>query len=736
MKQELMTIEGIVETVIYRNDENGYAVLRLETDAGDSVVLVGCLPNVGAGEFIAAQGVWGTHATYGDQFQVHVCERRLPAAEGAILNYLSSGTVKGVGRKTAEKIVDLFGTDTFAIIESDPLQLTAIPGITKSKALAISEDFQLQNGISRLMEFLVSHRIEPQIALTLYRTYGSHAISLVRENPYLLTYPEFGVSFQQADKLAFELGGGAQAHSRIEAAILYELNFNANAGHCFIPWHKLSKITADLIGVSQDSVEQAMVTLAEDSLIVVEDICGETACYLSHLYEAEVFISDKIASLFRHYHEVPIDPSDCIRRIEAAMNIQYAPLQFEAICTAANSPVFILTGGPGTGKTTIIRGILAYFEQMKLECALAAPTGRAAKRMSEFCGTDAKTIHRMLEMSYSQGAFPVFGVNHENPLTCDVLILDEVSMVDIPLMRAVLDAIKPGTRLILVGDADQLPSVGPGNLLKDLIDSGVIPTVALTQIYRQAETSQIITGAHEINHGELPDFTRKDGDVFFMQRNDCNHLIETVLELCTKRLPNKLGIAPNQIQVLTTNRKYETGTIILNRKLQEALNPAAPDKAEKRVGERVFRVGDRVMQTRNNYDLVWMTEFGSEGGTGIFNGDIGEILEIDSHSEQMKICFDDRLVSYPFANLNELELAYAMTVHKVQGCEFRVVIFVALGGSPYLLHRSVLYTAVTRAREMLILVGDHATLEQMVRNNKQRKRYSALRARLSSIQFE
>ena len=733
MEQELITIEGIVETVIYRNDENGYAVLRLETDAGDSIVLVGCLPNVGAGELLVAQGVWGTHATYGEQFQVHVCERRLPAAEGAILSYLSSGTVKGIGRKTAEKIVDLFGTDTFHIIESDPMQLTQIPGITKSKALAISEDFQLQNGISRLMEFLVSHRIEPQIALTLYRTYGAHAISFVRDNPYLLTYPEFGVSFQQADKLAFELGVGVQAQSRIEAAILYELNFNANAGHCFIPWEKLVKITSDLIGVSQSSVEQAMVTLAEDSLIVVEDICGETACYLSYLHEAEVFISEKIVSLFQQHHFAPFDPSSRIRQIEASMGIEYAPLQFEAVKTAVNSPVFILTGGPGTGKTTIIRGILLLFEQMQLECALAAPTGRAAKRMSEFCGTEAKTIHRMLEMSHPQGTFPVFGVNHENPLTCDVLILDEVSMVDLPLMRAVLDALEPGARLILVGDSDQLPSVGPGNLLKDLIDSNQIPTVALTQIFRQAETSQIITGAHKINNGALPDFANKDSDLFFIQRNNYNRLISTVLELCTKRLPDKLGIAPNQIQVLTTNRKYETGTIILNRKLQEALNPSTPEKAEKQVGERVFRVGDRVMQTRNNYDLVWTTVAGSEGGTGIFNGDIGEILEINFHSEQMKICFDDRMVLYPFSNLNELELAYAMTVHKVQGCEFRVVIFVALGGSPYLLHRSVLYTAVTRAREMLLLVGDHATLEQMVKNNKQRKRYSALRARLVSL---
>lgn len=734
MEQERMTIEGIVETVIYRNEENGYAVLRLETDNGDSIVVVGCLPNIGSGEYLSAQGIWSTHATYGEQFHVQACERRLPAAEGAILSYLSSGTVKGIGRKTAEKIVNLFGTESFTVIESEPMRLTEIPGITKSKAIAISEDFKLQNGISRLMEFLVSHHIEPQIALILYRTYGAYAIQFVQDNPYLLSYPEFGVSFQQADRLAFSLGVSAQSQNRVEAAILYELNYNANAGHCFIPWEKLCKITSDLIGVSLSDVERAMETLREDSLIVVEEICGETACYLAHLHEAETFVTQKISSLFEAYHDALWNPDELIRKIESKMGITYAPLQFEAVATAANTPVFILTGGPGTGKTTIIRGILSMFEHLNLECALAAPTGRAAKRMSEFCGVEAKTIHRMLEMSYSsQGAFPVFGINHETPLECDVLILDEVSMVDLPLMRAVLDALKPGARLILVGDADQLPSVGPGNVLKDLIDSKIIPTVSLTQIYRQAESSQIITGAHDVNHGVLPDLTRKDGDLFFMQRRDYNHLIDTVLELCTTRLPNKLGIAPNQIQVLTTNRKYETGTIVLNRKLQEALNPSDESKPEKRVGERIFRVGDRVMQTRNNYDLLWSTETGGESGMGIFNGDIGEILEINHQSELMTIRFDDRIAHYPFTILNELELAYAMTVHKVQGCEFRVVIFVALGGSPYLLHRSVLYTAVTRAREMLILVGDHGILDQMVQNNKQRKRYSALRARLATL---
>lgn len=734
MEQELMTIEGTVETVIYRNDENGYSVIRLKTSAGDSLVAVGCLPNVGLGEYLLAQGVWTTHATYGEQFQVQSCTRRLPAAEGAILEYLSSGTVKGIGRKTAEKIVSLFGTESFNVIETSPLALTEISGITKSRALAISEDFKLQNGIARLMEFLAEFQVEPQVALALYRTYGSHAIQLVRNNPYLLSYPEFGVSFQQADRLAFSIGLSAQAQERVEAAILFELNFNASAGHSFIPKQKLCQITADLIGVSLSVVEDALASLVEDSLVFIEEICGECACYLANLYEAELFVAQKLATLFDTYHDAHWNPDKMISSIESSMGITYSPLQFEAVRTAANTPVFILTGGPGTGKTTIIRGILSMFARKKLSCALAAPTGRAAKRMSEFCGVEAKTIHRMLEMNYSpHSAFPVFGINHESPLDCDVLILDEVSMVDLPLMRAVLDALKPGSRLILVGDADQLPSVGPGNVLKDLIDSGKIPTVALTQIYRQSESSQIITGAHEINHGSLPDLTRKDGDLFFMKRSDCNHLIDTVLELCTTRLPEKYKIQPNQIQVLTTNRKYETGTVILNRKLQEALNPHSSEKAEKRVGERVFRVGDRVMQTRNNYDLVWTSETNSESGMGIFNGDIGEILTINLNSEMMTIRFDERIAQYPFSNLNELELAYAMTVHKVQGCEFRIVIFVALGGSPYLLHRSVLYTAVTRARELLILVGDYPTLNQMVQNNKQRKRYSGLRARLASL---
>lgn len=733
MDKEQIKIEGVVEAVIFRNDDNGYAVLRVATANGDSLTAVGCMPNVGVGEYLVISGRWMTHASYGDQFKIEQCERSLPATEGAILEYLSSGTIRGIGRKTAVKIVEKFGKDAFFVIENEPMRLTEIQGISPSKAESISKEFQMQNSISRLIEFLVENGLEPGIALRLYRLYGMAAIGLVRENPYLLTNMELGVAFYKADELAQRLGMNSNAMERVEAAVLYELSYNAESGHVFIPRRKLVPITAELIDVDTELVEDTIDGLLEDGAIQIEEINGEYAVYLGHLYEAECFVADRLCRMLASQPQTNLDMSETIAQIEKMHGLDYAPLQREAISVAANHSVMVMTGGPGTGKTTVIRGMLALFERMGLSVMLAAPTGRAAKRMSEFCGIEAKTIHRMLEMEYDDGGsgFPAFGINHENPLDTDVLVLDEVSMVDLMLMRAVLDALKPECRLILVGDADQLPSIGAGNILKDLVLSEYIPTVRLTEIFRQAAESNIVVSAHAINRGEYPDFSRRDSDLFFLRREGINELIDTVVDLCANRLPKNMKIPPGQIQVLTPSRKYEVGTIVLNRKLQEALNPPAENKKEKRIGDRLFRVGDRVMQIRNNYDLPWHSLTGGETGLGVFNGDIGEITGIDHREEYLTVRYDDRLVHYAFTMLNELELAYAMTVHKAQGSEFRAVIFAALGGTKYLLHRSVLYTAITRARELLILVSNPATIGQMVHNNKQRNRYSALKTRIA-----
>ncbi|MEG2378297.1 MAG: AAA family ATPase, partial [Clostridia bacterium] len=532
-----------------------------------------------------------------------------------ILEYLSSGTIRGIGRKTAERIVAAFGAETFNIIENDAAQLATIPGITHSKAVSISNDFKTQNGISRLMEFLVSNELPPSLALHLYRLYGAASIELLHDNPYLLTNMELGVEFYRADKLAMTLGLSGDCMERVEAAVVYELSYNAESGHVFIPRRKLVPVTAKLIDVPYDLVEDTIDSLSDDHVIVIEDVCGETACYLSHLYEAETFVAARLEQLMGCQIKTELDMGETVSRIESAARLSYAPLQREAVCAAANNPVMILTGGPGTGKTTVIQGMLELFSRMGLSVSLAAPTGRAAKRMSEFCGVEAATIHRMLEQDYTDGSgLPTFGKNEGNPLETDVLIIDEMSMVDIMLMRAVLAALPTSCRLVMVGDSDQLPSIGAGNVLKDLIAADIITSIRLTEIFRQAQSSNIVVSAHAINRGEFPDFAGRDSDMFFLQRHDANSVIETTVELCRDRLPKNMGIPASQIQVLTPSRKYDVGTIILNRRLQDALNPASQDKNEHRVGDKLFRVGDRVMQIRNNYDLAWHNLDGADSG--------------------------------------------------------------------------------------------------------------------------
>jgi len=731
---EEQVISGVISSVIYRNDDNGYAVLNLRMEDGEDVVAVGCVPFAGIGEFIEASGIWTTHASYGEQFKISSFHRTLPNSEEMILEYLCSGTVKGIGRKTAEKIVRTFGDESLYIIECHPKRLCEIAGITAKKAEQIGRRFEEQNALMLLMEFVSENGLEPEIAVALFHQYGKRSSEVVKNNPYILSDVEIGVPFHKADKLAINMGFEGNSKERLCAAVVYELRYNSDSGHTFIPRDKLSVATSQLISVNADEIEYTIDRLIDCGEIISEEICGVNACYLADLYDAETYVAKKLALISVENEVSNISCEEIIQRAERAANIQFEPLQKQAIEMAVNNSVLLLTGGPGTGKTTVIQGMLAAFERLGLRVMLAAPTGRAAKRMTEFCGVEAKTIHRLLEISYNEGEIEAsFYRDEHNPLETDVLIIDETSMVDILLIASMLKALPKKCKLILVGDADQLPSVGPGNVFKDLLNSKMFPTVMLDRIFRQAAESDIIVGAHAVNRGEIPDFKKKSKDLFFMSRLDENELINTVLELCKTRLPKNMDIPASQIQVLSVSRKNVTGTVELNRRLQQELNPPAEGKDEKRIGDRIFRVGDRVMQVKNNYTITWYGMYNGEVGCGIFNGDIGEVVGIDDVDETLSVNFDSRLVHYTFSMLNELELAYAMTVHKSQGSEFRAVVLVASNSVPMLLHRSVLYTAITRARELLVIVGDFGVVKYMVGNNRQRNRYSALRARIVQL---
>ncbi len=733
MSEESM-ICGVVESVIFKNDENGYAVLKLIDEDGSEIIAVGCVPFPGIGEYIEAEGTWTNHQTYGNQFCITAFHRTLPSSAPLILEYLSSQTIRGVGRKTAEKIVDVFGDDTLYIIDKYPKRLCEVAGITAKKAEEIGKQFQLRNSLMILMEFLSENGLEPEIAVSLFRCYGKNAISAVRENPYILSDAEIGVPFYKADKLAIDMGFDGSSRERVTAAVLYELRFNSESGHTFIPQNKLSAITSNLINIDEEDVYKAIERLILEGEITKEEICGVSACYLTTLYEDEAYVARRLATMSMRNERSNASVDELIKKAEAERDIVFNDMQKNAIDMAINSSIMLLTGGPGTGKTTVIQGMLSSFERLKLRVMLAAPTGRAAKRMSEFCKVEAKTIHRMLEIGYDDsGERMFFARDEENKLEADVLIIDEMSMVDISLFAATLRALPQKCKLILVGDADQLPSVGAGNVFNDVLNSGCFPTVRLTHIFRQAAQSDIIVGAHDVNGGKLPDLTKKDNDLFFLRRTNDEDIVKTVLELCKTRLPKNMNIPSSQIQVLSVSRKGEIGTNSLNFNLQRELNPAEVGKDEKRIGERLFRIGDRVMQIKNNYTATWYSIYGDETGYGVFNGDIGEVISIDEVDETITVNFDSRLVHYPFSGAHELEHAYAMTVHKSQGSEFRAVVLIAGRSAPQLLHRSVLYTAMTRARELLIIVGDGEVIKYMVENNKQRKRYSALRARITEL---
>ena len=731
---ERSLIEGTVESVIYQNQENGYTVLRLDGGEGQTLTVVGCMPGVAPGEGIAVEGTWTRHASYGEQFKAEAVERRTPAGTKAIFDYLSSGAVKGIGAATARRMVEEFGEETLTVLEEHPERLTQIKGITRKKALAMGENFRLQMGMRRLLEFLGEHEVPLQLAMPLYRKYGDRALEIIRGNPYLLVDGELGVEFSTADKLALSMGMEGDDPQRIEAGLLFELAHNLDNGHTFLPRRKLLPATAQLIELEgeTEALEDALEALLERGEVIQETVANEEAVYLHDLCEAEQYVAFRLAEMARGEQVPPHGLDGLIDRIQAEQGIVYAPQQRQAVELAAASQVMLLTGGPGTGKTTSLRGVLALFEQLGLETALAAPTGRAAKRLGELCGMEAATIHRLLETQYDpRSGRLVFAHDEDDPLRADAVIVDETSMVDILLMRGLLSALRPECRLILVGDPDQLPSVGPGNLFSDLIRSGVVPMVRLTEIFRQAAESAIVRNAHGVNRGELPDLRDNKHDFFFLRRKDPARAAETIVELVQTRLPQNMGIPPEQIQVLSPTRKRVTGTAALNRAIQEAVNPPAPDRPERRFGEYVFRQGDRVMQVRNNYDVIWKD--GLTTGMGVFNGDIGRIVEVDNRSELITVDFEGRLVEYTPDMLGELEPAYAITVHKAQGSEYRAVILSVSDGAPVLLTRGVLYTAITRARELLILVGDEDVVARMTANDRQQRRYSGLRWRLVQI---
>ena len=727
---ELTEINGIINSVIYLNDENGYAVVRMELDSGDMITAVGCLPYIAPGEMISAEGSWITHAQHGRQFKIEQSNRLLPTSADGIYEYLAGSTVRGIGPATAAMIVERFKEKSLDVLEMHPEKLAEIKGISLTKAKEMSASFKKQAGVRRLTEFLCAYGIQPLVALKLYKTYGSTAMETVQENPYIIAASHIGASFAEADNLALELGIEGDSINRVSAAVLFELQHNSGNGHCFIPRDKLIAATSQLISVPGELVSDAIDSLDENGFIVCDAVANLNVCYLAELYEAETYTANRLKSMVGTKSKSSVNTERLISKLENMYGISYAPLQKQSIELALNNNILVITGGPGTGKTTILKGILELYDQLELETLLAAPTGRAAKRMSELSGREASTIHRLLGAKMSEdGIGVIFGKDEGDPLNCDALVLDECSMVDITLMYSLLRALKPDCRLILVGDADQLPSVGPGNVFSDIIRSNTVPAVRLTEIFRQKGDSRIIRNAHMINRGEHPDFEANTGDFFRLKRLKGGTAVETIVELCAHRLPNNMKIPSESIQVLSPTRKGETGTVNLNKRLQEALNPHQDGKKEKMFGDSVFRVGDRVIQTKNNYDIVWKTK-GGISGAGVYNGDIGLIAQIDPITETLTVDFEDKLATYSFDMLNELEHAWALTVHKSQGSEYRAVVLALSGDVQMLLTRGVLYTAVTRAKELLIMVGDDAIAHRMIDNNKQSRRYSALRLRL------
>ncbi|MBR6514245.1 MAG: ATP-dependent RecD-like DNA helicase [Clostridia bacterium] len=724
-------IQGTVENIVYSNEETGYTVCDVAIGEAELYTLVGIMPYLAEGEIIKALGNWQIHQSFGKQFRVEFYEKQLPSSSEAIYRYLSSRTVKGIGAVTAKRIVDKFGEDTFDVLENHPDWLAEINGISEKKAREIGANFKTQFGIRTVMMFCRDF-FGPMISVRIYRKWGVAAVDMIKKDPYILCEEIYGISFAKADAVAKSLGI-VNTESRIKSGIKYFINLNGiQNGHCYIPLAKLMPALAQTLDVDPEIIKEALEALKNSGEVYFVEVSGRMCVYLKKYYDAEQYVSKKLCNLDRLCLKVDLrDVDKFIQRIETTEGIEYAAMQQKAISKAINSGVFILTGGPGTGKTTIIKAVMRILDDMSYKIALCAPTGRAAKRMSEATQCEAKTIHRLLEMEFSKDSEPEFFRNEKNLLEEDVIIVDEASMVDIFLLEALLKAMKPAARLILIGDADQLPSVGAGNVLNDLVESDVFSCVKLKEIFRQARESLIITNAHLINKGEYPELESKSSDFFYIRRND-EDIAKTIADLCVNRLPKKYGAEIKEgIQVITPSHKGAAGTAILNSVLQNALNPQRQGRAQKNVRDVIFRQGDKIMQIRNNYDIEWAK--GSMRGVGVFNGDIGIIKHIDRTEETVTVEFDGREVKYDFTQLDELEHAYAITIHKSQGSEYPVVIIPSYSYSPKLLTRNLLYTAVTRAQQMVIIVGNSDVVCSMVDNNRKALRYTGLKEWLTAI---
>ena len=731
MTQELEILQGTIEAVVYQNYDNGYSVLRLNVGEKQAVTVVGTIPLPVVGERLMVTGKWSTHSNYGRQFEAEFLERLLPETAAQIQAYLAGRVVKGIGPVSAARIVAKFGDKTLEIMEREPMRLAEVSGISEARAKAIGEEFRVRVGMRQLMEFFAQHQLPAELALRAYKLFGESTVDLLYDDPYLLMEEGLEAPFGAVDRFAIELGVDGDDPRRVEAGILFQLQYNLTVGHSFLPEKKLVDSTSQLLSLEPETIAQGLERLLEAGRVVRDVLAEITVDYLPELHEAEVYTAMRLRELAQRAFPEPEDLEERIEQVSQESGIVYSAEQTQAIREAATSGLLLITGGPGTGKTTLLTGILSLLGNMQLKCLVAAPTGRAAKRMAEVTGEEASTIHRLLEAGIDQNTGKMyFARDEDNPLKADAVIVDEMSMVDIRLMHHLLRAIPRGKRLILVGDPDQLPPVGPGSPFGDMLRSGCLPAARLTEIFRQAQQSLIVMNAHRINRGELPDLKNVKSDFFFMRRNSEEELTRLIRDLCTTRLPKNMGIPPEQIQVLSPTRKGGVGTVALNKLLQSALNPPSPDKQEHAYGDYTFREGDRVMQIRNNYDIVWKKSDGTAAGTGIFNGDVGIIREIDRNKESVRVLYDDREAEYDFAQLGELEPAFAITVHKSQGSEYRAVILTAWGGSPYLLSRSVLYTAVTRAKELLIIAGREETIAAMTANAQKNKRYTGLKLRL------